>query len=165
MMKLVGSVLVFAAGGMVWTYRRQGRRRQRELLGELAAALERMSAEIRLNRTPLPTLLQKLAEACGSEASALFVETNRALAAGDTPLEAWRRAVDALPLSESERRALLEIGTAMQGSEENICKAIVLASDALRDSLFQLERQRPAEDRQTTALCFSAAALVVILLI
>lgn len=164
MMKLMGSLLVFTSGGMVWTYRRQSRRRQRTLLGDLAAALDRMEAEIRLNRTPMPMLLNKLSET-GGEVAALFAGAARDMTAGEPPSDAWRRAVDTLPLSECGKRALLEIGTAMHGSEENICKAIELASDTLRDELSRLERQRPAEDRQTTALCFSAAALVVILLI
>ena len=42
---------------------------------------------------------------------------------------------------------------------------ILLARKELQNSLSQLEKQRPEEEKRTAALCFSAAALLVILLI
>ncbi len=45
------------------------------------------------------------------------------------------------------------------------CKGILLARKELQNSLSQLEKQRPDEEKRTAALCFSAAALLVILLI
>ena len=53
----------------------------------------------------------------------------------------------------------------LQGDEENACKGVSLARKTLQNSLKKLEDQRPDEDKRATALCFSAAALVVILLI
>ena len=45
------------------------------------------------------------------------------------------------------------------------CKGILLARKELQNSLSQLEKQRPEEEKRMAALCFSAAALLVILLI
>ena len=58
-----------------------------------------------------------------------------------------------------------ELVNALQGDEASACKGILLARKELQNSLSQLEKQRPDEEKRTAALCFSAAALLVILLI
>ena len=61
MIKLVGSLCVLFAGGSVWWLQHQEQRRRRQVLAELAAALERMETSIRLNRTPLLPLFRQAA--------------------------------------------------------------------------------------------------------
>ena len=165
MTKLMGSLCVFAAGAVAWYVQRQERRNRRDLLGELIAALGRMETEIRLARTPLPRLLERLAAERHGEAAAFLAAVSRGLKAGESPAAAWNRAVGALPLPEEERRAFLALADSLQGDEESACKGISLARKTLQNSLKKLEDQRPDEDKRATALCFSAAALVVILLI
>lgn len=53
----------------------------------------------------------------------------------------------------------------MQGDETSACKGVLLAREKLQSRLKELVNQRPEEEKRATALCFSAAALVVILLI
>ena len=165
MTKLLGSVCVFAAGAMAWSCQRQERRKRRRLLAELTAALGRMELEIRLARTPLPRLLGQLAAERKGAAAAFLRAVSRGLAAGEPPATVWERAAAALELPEEEQRTLLSLVEALQGDEESTCKAVLLAQERLRNSLVQLEKQCPEEDKRATALCFSAAALVVILLI
>lgn len=165
MIKLLGSLCVFAAGGLVWSYRLQERRRRHRLLSELTAALDAMEAELRLTRMPLPRLLERLAETCGGEVSDLFRRAANGLKAGELPQAAWEQALAGLPLPGEDRQTLLRLADILQGDEESACKGISLASNALRSRLERWERQRPEEDKRATALCFSAAALVVILLI
>lgn len=50
MIKLVGSLCVLFAGGSVWWLQHQEQRRRRQILAELAAALDYMETSIRLNR-------------------------------------------------------------------------------------------------------------------
>ena len=165
MTKLLGSLCVFAAGAMAWRLQRQERRNRRRLLAELIAALSRMETEIRLARTPLPRLLGQLAAERRGAAAAFLRTVSRGLAAGEPPMPVWERAATALELPEEQQRTLLSLAEAMQGDEESACKAISLAREKLRNSLAQMEKQRPEEDKRATALCFSAVALVVILLI
>lgn len=165
MTKLLGSLCVFAAVGMIRLCRLRERLRQRQLLAALAAALERMEAELRLNRTPLPRLLEQSAGERGGEVSDLFRRTAKALRAGEPPRQAWERALASLPLPEGDKQPLLTLADALQGDEERACKGILLASDALRQRLEKQEARRAEEDKRATALCFSAAALLVILLI
>ena len=68
-------------------------------------------------------------------------------------------------MSETDKRALSELVKALQGDETSACKGILLARKELQNSLSQLEKQRPEEEKRTVALCFSTAALLVILLI
>lgn len=165
MIKLMGSVCVFWAGGMVWYRQRRERRRKRLLLAELAAALDRMETEIRMERTPLPRLFQKLSQDRDGPLSELFGGSARAMVSGEAPDVAWRRAVESLPLSEGDTLALLKLPQILQDDEKNACKGISLVSEKLRESLAELEKRRPEEEKRAVALCFSAAAMVVILLI
>lgn len=165
MTKLLGSLCVFAAGGMVWWSRRQERQKKRRLLSDLIAALGRMGTEIRLTRIPLPRLLKRLAEGCGEETRAFFQDASRGLEAGETLAAAWNRAVEKLGLPDGDKQVLLTLQETMQGDEMSACKGISLAMEKLRNRLKELDNQRPEEEKRATALCFSAAALVVILLI
>ena len=101
----------------------------------------------------------------GGEVSQLFEGSAAALAAGRSPEIVWCQAVSCLPVSETDKRALSELVNALQGDEASACKGILLARKELQNSLSQLEKQRPDEEKRTAALCFSAAALLVILLI
>ena len=165
MMKLMGSLCVFAAGGIAWYLQRREEQRKRLVLAELTAALRQMETEIRLARTALPQLLEQLAEGRCKEVSAFWMSVSRDLTAGRRPLSAWRRALGGLGLSPEDTRALLSLPEAMQGDETSACKGISLARKTLQNSLEQMEARRPGEEKRATALCFSAAALVVVLLI
>ena len=165
MIKLVGSLCVLFAGGSVWWLQRQEQRRRRQVLAELAAALDYMETSIRLNRTPLLPLFRQAARGRCHEVSQLFERSAAALAAGRSPETVWCQAVSCLPVSETDKRALSELVNALQGDEASACKGILLARKELQNSLSQLEKQRPDEEKRAAALCFSAAALLVILLI
>ena len=165
MIKLVGSLCVLFAGGSVWWLQHQEQRRRRQVLAELASTLERMETAIRLNRTPLLPLFRQAARGRCHEVSQLFERSAAALAAGTPPESVRWQPVPCLPVSETDKRALSELVNALQGDETSACKGISLARKELQNSLSQLEEQRPDEEKRTAALCFSAVALLVILLI
>lgn len=162
MRKLIGCICVFFATGRVWYLRRQERRRKRLLLGALVESLDRMETEIRLQQTPLPLLFQKLAQTEKLETAAFF---QRVEAAGEHLPDVWRQAVVMLPLSEGDKLVLSNLAETLQGDEESSCKGISLVRKILSDSLSQLEKQRPEDEKRAVALSFSAAAMMVILLI
>ena len=165
MIKLVGSLCVLFAGGSVWWLQHQEQRRRRQVLAELAAALDYMKTAIRLNRTPLLPLFRQAARGRCREVSQLFDRGAAVLAAGRSPETVWCQAVSCLSVSETDKRALSELVDALQGDETSACKGLSLVREELQNSLSQLEKQRPEEEKRTAALCFSAAALLVILLI
>ena len=165
MVKAVGSACVLAAGFLAWRDQMAERRRQRETILDLLTALRRMGETVRMTRTPLPVLLSSLAEDCGPDAAAFFRGGAEALARGEPVYGTWAHMAEVLPLPREDRRTLATLGGDLRGDEENICKAVSLAVCELTSCAGKLEQDRPAEEKRTTALCFSAAALLVILLI
>lgn len=163
MIKLAGSVCILAGGALAWQRQRRERHRRRQMLGELLEALEDMGQEIRMARTPLPELLDRLALRCRSQAGDLLQETARAARRGESLTAAWRRGTETLPLSESDREILGALD--LQGDEEKVRKALSLVYARLEKHTEELDRHRPEEEKRAMALCFSAAALLVILLI
>ncbi|MDD3346326.1 stage III sporulation protein AB [Oscillibacter sp.] len=164
MVKVLGSLLILAGGVLVRRARLAERRQKSDTLSDLLTALRRMSEEIRMARTPLPPLLSSLGASCKS-AGGLFCGAAAALASGEGLSTAWGRGVDGLPLSPRDRSVLSALGDDLHGDEESVCKAISLVIYELTKSREDLEKDRQAEEKRTTALCFSAAALLVILLI
>lgn len=166
MLKLLGSACVLAGGVLARCLYGIERRRELDTLSDLLAVLRRMAEEIRMARTVLPVLLERLPAAhCGLEAGAFFHAVSQEIRRGGDLRAAWCRGADLLPLSDAGKSALRELGESLCGDEENICKAISLAVHALEREAEEMIRLRPEEARRATALCMSAAALLVILLI
>lgn len=165
MLKLLGSTCVLAGGVLARYLYGMERRRELDTLSDLLAALRRMAEEIRMARTVLPVLLERLPAHCGLEAGAFFHSVSQEAGRGGDLGAAWCREAELLPLSGAGKSALRELGANLCGDEENICKAISLAGCALEREWEELIRLRPEEARRATALCMSAAALLVILLI
>ena len=165
MLKLLGSACILAGGFLVQGARLSERRRQWDTLSDVLTALRRMGEEIRLARTPMPLLLEYLAKDRCPDAAAFFSETAECLRRGESLEESWRREVSRLPLPPEDVRTLEPLGTALGGDEEEACKAISLAAYELAKHAEERAAERKGEDRRAAALCFSAAALLVILLL
>ena len=84
---------------------------------------------------------------------------------GDTSTGVEQSAAEALPLRREDRQALAAMGDALQGDEENICKAILLTNKSLRKDLELTRDRRQETEKRSAALWLSGAALLVILLI
>ena len=165
MLKLLGSTLILGAGVWLrWNTLTQ-RRRMRRVLEECLASLRRMAEEIRMARTALPLLLERLAGQCGPDAAVLFSGAAAALRRGEPLTPVWRTLSEELPLPLESREVLADLGADLHGDEEAVCRAILLAVQRLEQHREDLENSRQAEEKRVTALCFSGAALLVILLI
>lgn len=165
MVKLLGSLCILFGGFLARWAQAAERRRKRDTLSDLLTALRRMAEEIRMARTPLPDLLERLSRDCGPDAAAFFRTVADAARQGVELSGAWAAAVEPLPLADGDKAGLQDLGKDLRGDEENICKAVSLVIYDLAKSAEEQDRRRPQEDRRATALCFSAAALLVILLI
>ncbi|MBR3640746.1 MAG: hypothetical protein IKN53_01800, partial [Oscillibacter sp.] len=88
-----------------------------------------------------------------------------ALTRGEGMENGWGQAVLRLPLHTEEQTAMAELGKALQGMEENACKAITLAIHILEARRGAEAAAEPDRERRALALTVSAAALLVILLI
>ena len=161
MRKLVGSSLVFGAGVFLWYLRMAERRRQRETLREMIASLRRMGEEIRLARTPLPDLLERLANSCQTDAGDFFREGAAMLRRG----QPWRPTAERLPFPKTVQQSLCGLAFDLHGDERKVCNVISLVIIELEKERREREERRPGEEKQLTAMCFSLSAMLVILLI
>ena len=159
MVRAVGGALVAGAALWGWQRQRSERRRRTEALGALASGLERMAEAIRLERTPLPRLLERL----GRETD-FFRRLGRALAAGEGAEAAWRRLAGETPLAAADRAALAEAAGALAGDEAQVCRALTAAAQRLRRSLEAERTAAPEREKRSAALWLSGGALLVILL-
>lgn len=163
MRKLLGSLLILTGGGLIWLLQSRERRRRRQVLSDLLTALRQLGESIRMTRTPLPRLLESLAADCGPEAADLLRISALAAERGEDLGAVWRAGVGKLPLEERDKALLRSLD--LRGDEEHICKGISLVTYTLTERLALLERRRSEEDKRGAALCFSGAALLVILLL
>ena len=163
MTKLLGSVIVFIGSGLIWHCQWKERERRRTTLADLVSALRRMQEEIRMARTPLPELLVCVAKDCGRDCSDFLCSVADAVSQGKTLSDAWRTGCEKLPLRRREQDMLMMLS--LYGDEEKVCKDISVVTYELAKRAAEVEQSRPEEEKRATALCFSGAALLVILLI
>lgn len=160
-MKLLGATLILCAAALVCHALLAERRRERETLRELSAALESLEREVRASLTPLPRLLAR--RGYGQYADAFFAAM---LECGELPLpERWRAAALSLPLSPREREVVARPASALGGEEDDLLRALRAAATELRRALEEKERARAGETRLITSLAFSLGLLLTILLI
>ena len=103
----------------------------RRVLEECLAALRRMAEEIRMARTALPLLLERLAGQCGPDAAVLFSGAAAARRRGEPLTPVWRTLSEELPLPLESREVLADLGADLHGDEEAVCRAILLAVQRL----------------------------------
>jgi len=165
MLKLMGSVCILAAAAFARVAWIRSIRRELSVLRGLISALGEMESEIRLNRTPMPRLLKKAGYDRGADVASFFSRLSRGLAAGEETMRTWTAAAGDLPVAGRERLELAEVGRNLSGDEEKACKGILLASDHLSKCLQEKYIQQRESEKRCTALCFSGAALLIILLL
>ena len=97
MLKLLGSACILGGGILARYVQAAERRREMDTLSDLLGALRRMAEEIRMARTPLPLLLDRLSQGCGRDAEVFFQAVSQAAGQGERLGTVWRQAAAALP--------------------------------------------------------------------
>ena len=164
-MKALGSLFILVGFGAAWAGELRRWRRETETLSQLIAALEALSSRIRLTRMPLPRLLRELGRARQGAVAAWLTGLSESLEQGEPLRPAWDEASRRLPVEDDVRETVAELGYKLSGDEAEICKGIDLATTWLRKKLEERSRKKRDWTRQATAVCFSGAALLIILLL
>lgn len=164
MVKLAGSLCVLASSAAAAVTVLRSQRQELRLLSGLAAALEQMEGEIRLNRTPMLRLLERLGGRRGPEAD-FFRRVSVAVGQGSDLGTAWRDAAAETAIPTREKLIFRETGEALTGDEEKACRSLCMAAERLRWSLDERCRHQADRERRSAAVCLSGGALLVILLI
>ena len=163
MIKILGSLFVLGGGALLWWFHMQARRGRRAVLSDLMLVLRNMQEEIRMTRMPLPDLFEKMAGQYGMETTELLRDLAAAAAGGNSVDAVWKEGVRRLPISGREQEVLSELS--FSGDEEKVCKEMSNALYRLANCAEELDHSRAEEEKRVAALCFSGAALLVILLI
>lgn len=167
MIRALGALLVLAGGGGLSLLTVQARRREIAAAGELLYALHRLERSVRCEKRPLPPLFRALAEETSGEGRRFFTAlTRRWEAEPETPLpQLWCAESAALALPEEGRRVWRELGRRLAGDGESLEGALRLAAEELEELRRGLERALPQTRRLSAAVCLSAAAFLLVLLL
>ena len=164
MLKWIGGGCVMTAGAWLFCRIAAEERRRITVLRDLVAALENMADEIRMNRTPMPRLLVKAGIDRNADVKDFFDMVQ--MSAGEKGFStAWRQAALPLPLPEKETQALSELGNCLTGDEEQACRGLLSVIAQLNRELNRRHESAAEVTKRNCALCFSGAALMIILLI
>ena len=163
MIRLTGSLLILSGGFLGMFLQARERRRRTETLRGMTEALRRAAEEIRMHRTPLPRMMERLAGSVGGEAGRCFAGMCVGIRKRETPEVIWRKEVEHLPLLPEDQDTLLALE--WQGDEEKICHGISLVIQRLTRSEEAQRQSAPEEAKRGAALWLSGSALLVILLI
>lgn len=165
MNKLIGSCFLLAGGFLFRWVRIQERKQSQECLESLLAALRWMEEEIDGQQRPLPLIFKELAQRGTLDSRRFFQLLYTGIQTGHGLTESWRTAVQALPLSEECLRILSALGEQLNSRTENACAAIQRTCKRLEREREQAEAEAPQMEKQLTVFSFSAAALLIVLLI
>ena len=93
--KLIGALLIFAAGALLFLQCRRQSRGELLFLQDMASAMEQMEAAIRFRRLPMPDLLAEQTKRayCGQ----VFTQVEQHMKSGSTLQDSWELAADAVP--------------------------------------------------------------------
>ena len=165
MLRLWGCALIFGGGAAAALLHARASLREVEVLGALCHALGCMESDIRLNRTPLPRLLLKLSLQCEGELRCFLQNVGQAAAGDGFTVSLWRRSCGQLSLGDYERGLMEELGDKLSGDEESLCRALRQTREQLLAAYDDRRRTRGERERRAAALCLSASALAMILLL
>lgn len=156
--KLLGAALIAGAALRLFAACTRQRRREVQLLGELAAALETMASAIRWQKRTLPDILSRLT---AYPLAGRFFKNIQDLMACEIPLqEAWKQAFQEL---DAGGEVLLSLE--LSGDEEKLTGSLLHGAAQLRSLCRRREEGRRQEAKLCLAGILSAAGGLIILLI
>lgn len=158
--KLMGALLIFAAGGSLLAQLSRQRSREMRFLSDMAAALEQMESAVRFRRLPMPELLREQASRtyCGKN----FFQVIQYMESGNTLQASWVESVRTIPWPQA-KTALLSLE--LTGDVRRICENLRACARSLRELLHRQRAEQREKQKTTLALTASACGLLVILLL
>ena len=163
MLHLTGAALLLAASALLRRAILSRARQQRRTLRALSEGFLSLAQDVRATLAPFPALLETMPRE--GAAGTFFSSVRALLSCGETLPGAWRTAAEALPLSERERSAVASLASALGGEEESVCTALHRASAELLSAERALHAREREDGRVISALCFSGALMLGILLL
>ncbi len=157
--RITGAALILAGGAMAYLRYVGAARREVELLRDVIAALEQLAGEIRWKKLPLPDGIEALSE--GRISAPYFAEVTRGVKSGITLQKAWRNTFSRYPGECGEILGHLEL----DGDSKRIVGALGQGAEALRSILGERRGSMAQRLRLCAAGIFSAAGVLVVILL
>lgn len=162
--KLVGALLLTAAGALLGFERSARVKRRVSLLTALCAALGVMAEEISMLRTPLPELFARLAGRGPEETRSFF--TSLCTDGGEMLSGRWSACVNALPLGAEEREALHALGMSLgRYDARSQCAQIEYVLSQLRREAERARCERDGKAGTYLGLGLSLGAMAAVILL
>lgn len=168
MLKLTGALLVAGGVSALGFAAAGGLTRRVRTLSALAGALALMERELSFRLTPMPELLERLAERAAPPADALFVYCRAGLdRLGETSLdELWREGLETLSLRDGERLALEHLGAVLGRYDgEGQRAALAEAREELEQALAEAREERSRLGRMYRVVGTAAGTVLAVLLL
>lgn len=171
MFKLIGAVLLVAAGGAAgMLVAREYARRPAEIRS-LISAVQMLETEIIYSATPLREALERVAGLSDRNVSGLFIEAARTLgeSGGSTAEEAWEKSLDSFysrsALSAGDSAILRNLGRALgRSGQKDQEKHLKLTCEQLKREMARAEEAALKNTRMWNYLGFCGALAAVIIL-
>lgn len=163
MLRGIGAMAIFGAGLMLRGTILSKARREDRTMRALSDALLTLEREIALNLTPLPVLFAR--GGYGEAADAFFASVSEGLRADETLRFCWAASARTLPLPQAAKDRVAQFGASLSGDEEAVRRALRAMADELSAALKARECERAQRERVTTAICVSASAFLLLILI
>ena len=163
MLRGIGAVLVLGAGLLLRGTIVSRMRREERTIRELRDALLALEREIALTLAPLPALFARGSP--GEIADAFFASVSEGLRAGGTLCDCWAASAQTLSLPQAEKDRVAHLGATLGGDEDAVCRALRSMAGELSGALEARESGRAQRERVTTAVCVSASAFLLLMLI
>lgn len=163
MLRGIGAMAIFGAGLLLRGTIVSKARREERTMCALRDALLALEREIALNLTPLPVLFTR--GGYGEIADAFFASVSEGLRAGGTLRDGWAASACELTLPQTEKDRVAQFGAMLGGDEESVRRALRTMADELSNTLEARQQERSQRERVTTAICVSASAVLLLVLI
>ena len=158
--KLLGALMLIAAGIMLSTRWIGDRRRTIRLAKAMAATLDRMAGRIRWKNMPLPRIL---AEVCDEEICNEYFGDLCENMKGEIPLHMlWKKEFASI---KDERIRDVVCAVDLQGDAGQVIGSLQLAAEELRDYGADLAARQQQNERLIVTVCGSITAMLILILI
>lgn len=163
--RMIGCVLLAAAGAMAGNARLSAVRRRIRFLEDMDGALGIVQGRLEALLSPLPDVFEFLAVEGAVSVRGFF--TCLILGQGERPLSSvWDSALDSLALPETERRLLSPLGRILGRYDAGRQSAeITLVRDGLRRLSSELREELRTRGRSYVGLGASAGAMLALMLL
>lgn len=164
-LKILGAGLIIASGGFLGFLKFSELKNHTRVLESLYACLGIVKNEIEQRQTSLPNAFSALEREKPECVGSFFFSVSQSIATGEPLQTAWGGQVEALPLNEEEKRALLPLGEVLGRFEaRRQGREIEFARQSLAAYIDASKKREQQTGKNSLGLGVSVGAMIAIIL-